>query len=104
MWQLPFNISKCKLQLHLGQFNPRYTYKMDGKNTEKVQAEKDLRVIIDADLQCSAVVNKANRLLGLIKKSFLCITPDMFTRLYKALARPVLEYGNLIWDPLYITD
>ena len=27
VWQLPFNISKCKL-LHLGQFNPRHSYRM----------------------------------------------------------------------------
>ena len=71
-----------------------------------MQVEKDLGVIIDAEFkfhaQCSAVVNKANRLLGIIKKSFLCITPEMFTSLYKALVRPVLEYGNLIWGPHYI--
>jgi len=78
------------------------------KNIEKVQAEKDLGVIIDAEFkfyaQCSAVVNKANQLLWLIKKNFLCITPEMFTSLYKALVRPVLEYWNLICGPHYITD
>ena len=81
---------------------------MEGTDIEKVREEKDLGVIIDAELkfhsQCSVVVNKANRLLGLIKKSFLNITTDMFTSLYKALVRPVLEYGNLIWGPHYKTD
>ena len=73
MWQLPFNISKCKI-LHIGQFNPRYCYKMDGMDIVKVNEEKDLGVLIDCNLkfhsQCSAVVNKANRLLGLIKQTF----------------------------------
>ena len=75
---------------------------------KRSERKKDLGVIIDAQLkfhsQCSVVVNKANRLLGLIKKSFLNITTDMFTSLYKALVRPVLEYGNLIWAPHYKTD
>ena len=70
--------------------------------------KQDLGVTIDIDLKfyakCLAVVNKANRLFGLIMKSFLCITPEMFTGLYKALVRPVLEYGNLIWGPHYISD
>ena len=44
---------------------------MDGMDIVKVNEEKDLGVLIDCNLkfhsQCSAVVNKANRLLGLIK-------------------------------------
>ena len=60
-------------------------------------------MILDLNFILNAV-NKANRLLGLIKKSFLNITTDMFTSLYKALVRPVLEYGNLIWAPHYKTD
>ena len=107
MWQLPFNISKCKI-LHIGQFNPRYCYNMDGMDIVKVNEEKDLGVLIDCNLkfhsQCSAVVNKANRLLGLIKQTFSDISVDSFTCLYKSIVRPILEYGNLVWGPYYKTD
>ena len=107
MWQLPFNISKCKL-LHIGQSNPRYSYKMNGVDITKVNEEKDLGVVIDCNLkfhgQCSAVINKANRLLGLIKRTFLTLSEDMFLSLYKSLVRPILEYGNLVWGPNCKTD
>jgi len=33
-WQLPFNIFKCK-SLHLGRFNPRHVYNMNGHSIEK---------------------------------------------------------------------
>jgi len=62
-----------------------------GLDIEKVLEEKDLGVIIDTELkfhvQCSAIVNKSkyNRLLHLIKKLLLHITPEMFTTLYKTL-------------------
>ena len=34
--------------------------------------------------------------LRLICKTFYCREPDMITKLFKSLIRPVLEYGNLI--------
>ena len=48
------------------------------------------------------VVNKSNRLLGLLKHCFVISTT--FINLYKAIIRPVLEYGNTIWGPFYATD
>ena len=45
--------------------------------------------------QTSKVVQKANRVLSLIKKSFEYITTDMLPVLYKSLVRPVIKYGNL---------
>jgi len=58
----------------------------------------DLGVLIDHNLkfhsQCSAVVNKANRLLGLIKRTFLDLSEGSFLSSYKTLVLPILEYGN----------
>ena len=91
--QLPFNISKCKL-LHIGQNNPRYCYKMNGVDIIKVNEEKDLGVVINCNLkfhgQCAAVINKANRPLGLIKRTFLTLSENLFVPLYKSLVRPSL--------------
>ena len=50
------------------------------------------------------MVNKANRLLGLIKQTFLSLSEDSFLSLYKTLLRPILEYGNLVWGPNYEGD
>ena len=81
---------------------------MNGVDIAKLNEEKDLGVVIDCNLkfhgQCSAVINKANRLLGLIKRTFLTLSEDVFLSLYKSLVRPILEYGNLVWGPNYKTD
>ena len=70
-WQLYFNTDKCK-SLHVGRTNKRQVYQMNGNSL--VMEEKDLGVIIDHELkfhqQTAASVKKANRVLGLIKKSF----------------------------------
>jgi len=42
-------------------------------------------------------VNKANRLLGIIRKFFK--RNYRYISLYKAIVRAVLEYGNLVWGP-----
>ena len=40
-------------------------------------------------------------MLGLIKRSFDYLDRNMFIKLYKAFVRPHLEYGNIIWHPIY---
>ena len=53
---------------------PTTEYVTDGSILESVNEEKDLGVIISEDLkwdkQCSAAVSKANKILGMIKRSF----------------------------------
>ena len=67
---------------------------------------RDLGVTIDCDMKfhshAISAVSKANRVLSLISKSFVNVSPDMLPILYKSLVRPLLEYGKLIWGPFYI--
>jgi len=53
-------------------------------------------VIISGDLkwqkQCSKAVKKANRMLGMIKCSFIDRSKETIISLYKSLVRPHLEY------------
>jgi len=60
---------------------------MAGNVLVKVSKEKDFRVIIDKDhYNTAAVVNKASRLLGLIKNCFTNLSTDTFTKLYKSIS------------------
>ena len=52
----------------------------------------------------SYAVNKASRLLGLIRTTFSYIDEDTLPRLLTTLVRPHLEYGNIIWHPRYRID
>ena len=106
-WQLLFNLDKCKV-LHIGRNNMRNEYRMNGKLLEAITEEKDLGVLIDNELkfhkQTAAAVKKANSVLGVIKRTFAKRDEKTFPLLYKTLVRPHLEYGNVVWGPLYQED
>lgn len=51
------------------------------------------------DEHIAHITNKANRLVGVIKRSFTYMTERIFLLLYKALVRPHLEYAQPIWKP-----
>ena len=106
-WQLPFNTGKCKV-LHIGTNNPCHRYKMDNKKLDNVSEEKDLGVLVDEDLkfhkQTAAAVKKANRSLGIIKKTFVSLNETTLPTLYKTLVRPHLELANVAWGPHFKGD
>ena len=56
-------------------------YSLGGKVLDDVQGERDLRVIVSADLkvsqQCAKVVKTANRVLGMISRTFTLRTKDV---------------------------
>ncbi len=60
-------------------------------------------VIISSDLSWSKhveeIVNKANKVLGLITCIVGNRNKDVFSLLYKSLVRPILEYACPLWDP-----
>lgn len=107
-WLLRFNVQKCKV-LHIGNStNFDFSYKMFDK-TEKysqlltAETEKDLGIhftsTLNFDLHINQAVNKANKITGLIKRNFSYMDKDLFLQLYKALIRPHLDYGDIIWFP-----
>ena len=106
-WQLPFNEDKCKV-LHLGSGNAGLRYNMRGANLAATETERDLGVLVDSSLkfrmQASSAVKKANQILAVIRRSFELIDESTLPRLYKALVRPHLEFGNLAWGPFNRAD
>lgn len=102
-WQMVFNASKCKV-MHLGSKNPRLDYVMDNNTTlDTISEEKDLGVIVDDalkfDRHTESQVNKANKVLGLIRRSYENLDMDSFKLLYKSLVRSHLEYCNAVTYP-----
>ena len=69
----------------------------------KCDEEKDLGVIFDKELlfdkHITKSINKANSMIGLIRRTFSFLDKDTFLRLYKTLIRPIIEYGNSVWFP-----
>ena len=101
-WQLHFNISKCKC-LYYGKNNPNNIYYLNGQEINSCNQEKDLGIYFDPDLNFKShifnITKKANQVMGIIKRNFNYIDTNVFTKLYKALVRPHLEYGQSVWSP-----
>ena len=55
--------------------------------------------MLSFDLHFQNAVNKTNQMIGLIKRILTYLNKGMLIKLYMALVRPHLEYGNVIWYP-----
>jgi hypothetical protein len=49
-------------------------------------------------------VNKANKRLGLIWRSFEFLDAEAMKQLFVAVVRPNLEFGNVVWSPRFEKD
>ena len=100
-WQMLFNFGKCKC-LHAGHGNLDVNYKMGDTVLSTTVKEKDLGVIISADMkvseQCGIAASKGNQILGLIRRNNLQ-GKKLIIPLYKAIFRPHLEYCIQAWRP-----
>ena len=107
LWQMKFNVGQCKV-LHLGRRNPRYEYNMGDLTLETATEEKDLGVIIyeklKFDKHTEAQANKANKVIGLPRRSFETLDEETLVWLFKAFVRPHLEYCNTVTYPVYEKD
>ena len=100
-WQMSFNADKCKV-LHIGYRNEKANYVLNGTQLKTIDREVDLGVTISSNLkpslQCSEVVKKANKIIGLIGRSFDYKSKDIILTLYNSLVRPHLEYCVQAWQ------
>jgi hypothetical protein len=106
-WQMLFNIEKCSV-IHLGNRNLSFQYEMGGVTLNEAEEERDLGVIIHRSAkpsrQCTEAAKKANRVLGMIKRTIVSREKDIILRLYKTLVRPHLEYCVQAWNPYLRKD
>ena len=71
-------------------------------------SEKDLGVYVDTGLtfekHIETVVNQANRMIVLIRRSYTYLDSQSLLKLYTSLVRPTLEYANAAWTPILRRD
>ena len=79
-----------------------------GERLSSVSTVKDLGITISHDLSWTLyvveVVSKACKVLGLIKRTIGSANKEIFSTLYKALVRPILEYASPAWCPYLVKN
>ena len=109
-WQLKFHPDKCHVH-HLGKSNENHHYFMGEDvrtDLETKEEEKDLGVLTDNkhkfSRHCDKIVTSANKLLGIMRRSFTHLDKINFCLIYKAIIRPVIEYASSVYDPILMKD
>ncbi len=92
IWNLKFNKKKCQT-LYLGKNKTKHIYKMASQNDivslQETVEEKDLCTIIDNELSFNTHITqtakKANKIVGMIQRTFTFLDEDMFKKLFTSL-------------------
>ena len=81
---------------------------MNNKDIENKSEIKDLGIIANENLRFSNRIidkfNKANQIIGIIRRTMVYLNRHNFNLLYTSLVRPHLDYGNAVWSPRYVPD
>ena len=101
-WQMEFNVSKYKILQVSKCTRSIFSYSMKGIPLESVEEHSYLGVTLHHGMSwkphINNVCNKANRLLGFLKRNLHHCSSDLKEMAYKQLILPSLGYCAPIWD------
>jgi len=105
---MKFSKAMCKV-LHVCWGNPKHKHRLGNEWIESSPEEKDLGVLVDEKLNmtpaiCTLAGQKANRILGCIKRNVASRSREVILPFYSALMRPHLEYCIQLCSPQHKKD
>ena len=112
VWQLNFNAKKCEIMRvthNRDKSVPHYSLVPRGERLSSVSSVKDLYITISHDLSWSLhvveVVNKANRVLGLIKRRIGSVNKEIFSTVQGSCeTNPQVRFPHMAWCPYLVKN
>ena len=109
-WLVDFNPNKTESLLitrkHSNQFHP--CLKMGNTDVKEVTQHKHLGLTISKDLKWNCHINqvseKAWKRIGSLRRKKFILDRRTLNKLYITYIRPLLEYGDIIWDNCSLTN
>jgi hypothetical protein len=104
---MKLNVAKCKYVAY-GRKIIKNCYEINDETVDNEEKYKDLGVLFDEQLKFDShihdKINRANSMLGMIKRNFKNLTTEAYLLLYKCLVRSHLEYAEAVWSPYRVKD
>ena len=89
--------------LNVGSRNSHFVYNLGEDWVEEKQSERDLGIIVDKNFnfneQCIEARNRANKILGFIKRNVSYKSKSVIRKLFNSYVRPHIEYCVQAWRP-----
>ena len=103
-WLMSFHPDKCSILSVTRKRSPiTFSYNLHNHILQKVDSAKYLGLTLQSNLKwdkhITSITSKANQSLGFLKRNLKINSTHIKSHAYKALVRPKLEYGSVIWDP-----
>ena len=104
-WGMLFNPRKC-VHVQIGKDAPDNNVTLGNETIPTSDSFKYLGVIIQSDLKWNShitcITGKANRSLGILRRSLAEAPVKTKLTAYKTIVRPILEYATPVWSPHYV--
>ena len=108
-WLVDFNPKTESLLItrkHSNQFHPRL--KMGNTEVKEVTQHKHLGLTISKDLTWNCHINQVSenawKRIGSLRRKKFILDRRTLNKLYITYIRPLLEYGDIIWDNFSLTN
>ncbi|KAK7087818.1 hypothetical protein V1264_021822 [Littorina saxatilis] len=108
-WLMSFHPDKCQTLPVSRKRNPTpCSYQLHGHTLSPVNEAKYLGVTLSHDLRWDIhilnITNKANQMLGFLRRNLRVGSQEVKQRAYFALIRSPLEFASPVWDPYTCKD
>ena len=103
-WEMKFNIDKCFI-MRSGRARQKiiHQYTLHDQPLVETETAKYLGITLTPDLKWNKhinnITNKANSMLGILRRNLRISSHTVKTHAYQALVRPHMEYASSVWDP-----